>query len=42
MGEGVEAALVDVAIEKGRLRREEAIEFWEKKRKGFQYVAETW
>ncbi|RPA87537.1 hypothetical protein BJ508DRAFT_316629 [Ascobolus immersus RN42] len=42
MGEGVEAALVDVAMEKGRLRREEAMEFWEKKRKGFQYVAETW
>ncbi len=39
MGEGVEGALVDVAIEKGKLRREEAVEFWGTKREGGQYIA---
>ncbi len=34
MGEGVESALVDVAMEKGNLRREEAVEFWGQKREG--------
>ena len=39
MGEGVEKALVDVAIDKGTLRREEAEEFWAKKKEGGQYIA---
>lgn len=38
MGEGVEAALIDVAMKKGRLSREEATEFWKTKKDGFQYV----
>jgi len=42
MGEGVEEALLDVAMAKGRLSREEAKEFWKKKKEGLQYVAETW
>ncbi|KAL7274468.1 hypothetical protein RUND412_002631 [Rhizina undulata] len=42
MGEGVEEALVDVVMEKGRLSRDEAKEFWKKKKEGMQYVAETW
>lgn len=39
MGEGVESALVDVAMDKGNLRREEAEEFWAKKKEGGQYIA---
>ena len=39
MGEGVERALVDVAMDKGNLRREEAEEFWTKKKEGGQYIA---
>lgn len=39
MGEGVERALVDVAMDKGNLRREEAEEFWVKKKDGGQYIA---
>lgn len=39
MGEGVERALVDVAMDKGNLRREEALEFWGKKKEGGQYIA---
>jgi len=42
MGEGVERALVDVAMDKGNLRREEAEEFWAKKKEAGQYIAETW
>jgi sulfite reductase alpha subunit-like flavoprotein len=42
MGEGVEQALVDVAIKMGRLSRDEAREFWKKKKEGGQYIAETW
>ncbi|KAF2224355.1 hypothetical protein BDZ85DRAFT_100795 [Elsinoe ampelina] len=42
MGEGVEEALVDVAMEKGNLNRDEAKEFWEGKKSGGQYIAETW
>lgn len=42
MGEGVERALVDVAMDKGNLRQEEAEEFWAKKKDGGQYIAETW
>lgn len=42
MGEGVEAALVDVARQKGNLSREEAQEFWGLKKEAGQYIAETW
>jgi len=42
MGEGVESALVDVAMDKGTSRREEAEEFWSKKKEAGQLVAETW
>ncbi|KAF1988843.1 hypothetical protein K402DRAFT_419189 [Aulographum hederae CBS 113979] len=42
MGEGVHEALVDVAMEKGNLSREEAGKFWESKKDGGQYIAETW
>ncbi|KAK0511610.1 hypothetical protein JMJ35_006183 [Cladonia borealis] len=42
MGEGVERALVDVAMDKGNLRREEAEKFWAKKKEAGQYIAETW
>lgn len=39
MGEGVERALVDVAIDKGNLNMEEAEQFWTQKREGGQYIA---
>ncbi|KAL4932670.1 FAD binding domain protein [Aspergillus undulatus] len=42
MGEGVEAALVDVAMAKGNLNREEAELFWENKKEAGQYIAEMW
>lgn len=42
MGEGVEKALVEVAMEKGNLGHEEAKKFWELKREVGQYIAETW
>ncbi|KAK6341206.1 hypothetical protein TWF696_008292 [Orbilia brochopaga] len=42
MGEGVEEALIEVAMNKGRLRREEAKEFWKNKERSFQYITETW
>jgi len=42
MGEGVENALIEVAMEKGNLEREEAKQFWELKREAGQYIAETW
>ncbi|KXX77369.1 putative methionine synthase reductase [Madurella mycetomatis] len=42
MGEGVEKALVEVAMEKGNLEREEAQQFWDLKREAGQYIAETW
>ncbi|WEW61728.1 hypothetical protein PRK78_007222 [Emydomyces testavorans] len=42
MGEGVEAALVDVAMAKGNLNRHEAEQFWEGKKDAGQYIAETW
>ncbi|EEH03698.1 FAD binding domain-containing protein [Histoplasma capsulatum var. duboisii H88] len=42
MGEGVEAALVDVAVAKGNLNREEAKLFWQGKKDAGQYIAETW
>jgi sulfite reductase alpha subunit-like flavoprotein len=42
MGEGVEAALVDVAVAKGNLNVEEAKAFWQEKKSDGQYIAETW
>ena len=42
MGEGVEKALVDVAMGKGGLNEEQAHEFWQNKKEGGQYIAETW
>lgn len=42
MGEGVEEALVDVAMSKGNLEREEARNFWQLKKEAGQYIAETW
>lgn len=42
MGEGVETALIEVAMEKGNLEREEAKQFWELKKEAGQYIAETW
>ncbi|KAK5083521.1 hypothetical protein LTS08_003714 [Lithohypha guttulata] len=42
MGEGVEAALIDVAIGKGGLNKDEAKAFWEEKKEAGQYIAETW
>lgn len=42
MGEGVEAALRDVAIEKGGLSADEASEFWARMKEGGKYIAETW
>lgn len=42
MGEGVEAALVDVAMGKGNLGEEEAKKFWHLKKEAGQYIAETW
>ena len=42
MGEGVEAALVDVAMTKGKLNHDEAQSFWEEKKNSGQYIAETW
>ena len=41
-GEGVEQALVEVAMAKGGLNEEEAKGFWEGKKEGGQYIAETW
>jgi len=42
MGEGVEGALIDVAMDKGGLDYETAKAFWEGKRGNGQYIAETW
>ncbi|ODH45069.1 hypothetical protein ACO22_00461 [Paracoccidioides brasiliensis] len=39
MGEGVESALVDVAMAKGNLNREEAQLFWQGKKDAGQYIA---
>lgn len=39
MGEGVEKALVDVAMEKGNMNHDEAEAFWAQKRKDGSYVA---
>ncbi|KAF4441854.1 methionine synthase reductase [Fusarium acutatum] len=42
MGEGVEEALCDVAMEKGNLEREEARNFWKLKKEEGKYISETW
>jgi sulfite reductase alpha subunit-like flavoprotein len=42
MGEGVEKALVEVAMDKGNLQRDEAQQFWDLKKQAGQYIAETW
>ena len=42
MGEGVESALVEVAMKKGNLSKDEAKEFWQLKKEAGQYIAETW
>ncbi|KAK4540100.1 hypothetical protein LTR36_009765 [Oleoguttula mirabilis] len=42
MGEGVEGALIDIAMDKGTLDYETAKQFWEGKRAAGQYIAETW
>ncbi|KAH8664170.1 FAD binding domain-containing protein [Xylariales sp. PMI_506] len=42
MGEGVENALVDVAMQKGNLGKKEAQKFWDLKKEAGQYIAETW
>lgn len=42
MGEGVEEALVDVAMEMGNLGYDEAKNFWALKKEAGQYIAETW
>lgn len=42
MGEGVESALVDVAMDKGNLDLETARQFWRDKQSAGQYIAETW
>ena len=42
MGEGVEKALVDVAMKMGNLDRQQAEEFWKVKKEAGQYIAETW
>jgi sulfite reductase alpha subunit-like flavoprotein len=42
MGEGVEEALIEVAMAKGNLNREEAKGFWDRKKDAGQYIAETW
>ena len=39
MGEGVQAALVEVAITKGELNHDEAEEFWKQKQGAGQYIA---
>lgn len=39
MGQSVERALVDVAIDKGGLNLEEAGEFWKRKKEAGQYIA---
>ncbi|KAJ9133205.1 hypothetical protein NKR19_g9139 [Coniochaeta hoffmannii] len=42
MGEGVEKALIEVAMEKGNLEYDQAKQFWELKKEVGQYIAETW
>ncbi|KAI1262094.1 FAD binding domain-containing protein [Xylariaceae sp. FL1019] len=42
MGEGVEEALIKVAMAKGNLEHDEAKKFWDLKKEVGQYIAETW
>ena len=42
MGDGVEQALIDVAMSKGGLNEHEAKEFWDGKKSNGQHIAETW
>lgn len=42
MGEGVAQALIDVAVQKGNLDRQQAEEFWAVKKEAGQYIAESW
>ncbi|KAJ5737968.1 Riboflavin synthase-like beta-barrel [Penicillium malachiteum] len=42
MGEGVEAALIEVSMAKGNLNAQEAERFWRSKKEAGQYIAETW
>ncbi|KAH9909569.1 FAD binding domain-containing protein [Xylariomycetidae sp. FL2044] len=42
MGEGVEDALIKVAMAKGNLQYDEAKRFWELRKESGQYIAETW
>ncbi|PSR97151.1 riboflavin synthase domain-like protein [Coniella lustricola] len=42
MGEGVEEALIKVAMQKGNLAESEAKEYWDLKKEVGQYIAETW
>lgn len=42
MGVGVEKALIDVVMAKGNLNQDQAKLFWEEKKAGGQYIAETW
>ncbi|KAJ5745188.1 hypothetical protein N7520_010370 [Penicillium odoratum] len=42
MGEGVEAALIEVSMAKGNLNAQEAELFWQRKKEAGQYIAETW
>ncbi|RYO97930.1 hypothetical protein DL765_010975 [Monosporascus sp. GIB2] len=42
MGEGVEEALIKVAMKKGNLEHDEAQKFWQLKKDVGQYIAETW
>ena len=39
MGEGVDQALVDVAMQKGELNHEGAVEYWASKKEAGQYIA---
>ncbi|KAJ1329007.1 methionine synthase reductase [Microdochium nivale] len=42
MGEGVEEALIKVAMQKGNLEHDEAKHYWDLKKEAGQYIAETW
>ncbi len=42
MGEGVQKALIDVAMRKGNLSLKEAEEFWRLKKEAGQYIDEIW
>ena len=42
MGEGVESALIDIAMDKGPMDLDTARQFWVNKREQGQYIAETW